>query len=65
MTDMTPEIARWLRDEVLPVLTYNGPPGELRKILERHDEAVVELTEIVDSVTGAGDGAPSSPLQQV
>lgn len=45
---MTPEIARWLRDEVLPVLTYNGPATELRVVLERHDQAVEQLTAIVE-----------------
>ena len=44
---LTPEIARWLRDDVLPQLGYNGQPDELRVALARHDLAVEQLTGFV------------------
>lgn len=45
---VTPETARWLRDEVLPSLTFTGSPGELRVALGRHDQAIIELTQIAE-----------------
>lgn len=47
---MTPEIARWLRDEVLAQVAYNGKPDELRMVLHRHDIAVQQLTDLADPI---------------
>lgn len=45
---MTPEIASFLL-ELLGQAAYNGTPDELRALLARHDQAVFELTAIVEA----------------
>ena len=45
---MSPDVARWLRDEILTTVTYTGPAVELRPLLDRHAEAVRQLTDFVD-----------------
>lgn len=53
---MTPEVAKWLRDEILAQLTYSGTPDELRVSLARHDDALKQLAALV--------GPPPTPRKR-